>query len=129
MRPRRRPTNPHVTGNPDEGANHQPGLRSYTFDYGIAHRAAAMRVKLGSVGYLKAADRGYGIGLDDDGRRIEFLGDRQVLALATVGEYMDVADFQVLAVDDELRLPLSRLALAERDAFLRLAFAETRDKH
>ena len=87
-----------------------------------------MRVKLGSVGYLKAADRGYGIGLDDDGRRIEFLGDRQTLALAPLGEYIEVADFQVLAVDDELRLPLSRLALAERDAFLRAAFAEFQDK-
>ena len=87
-----------------------------------------MRVKLGSVGYLKAADRGYGIGLDDDGRRIEFLGDRQALALAPVGEYIEVADFQVLAVDDELRLPLSRLAMAERDAFLRAAFADLEDK-
>jgi hypothetical protein len=83
-----------------------------------------MRVKLGSTGYLKAADRGYGIGLDDDGRRIEFLGDRQTLALAPLGEHIEVADWQVLAVDDVLRLPLSRLAMAEREAFLRSAFAD-----
>jgi hypothetical protein len=50
-----------------------------------------MRLKLGSIGYLKAAERGYGIGLDDYGRRIEFLGDRQMLALATIGEDLEVA--------------------------------------
>jgi hypothetical protein len=83
-----------------------------------------MRVKLGSVGYLKAAGSGYGIGLDDDGHRVEFLGDRRALALATPGEYLEVEDWQVLAVDDELRLPLSRLAMAERMAFLRSAIAD-----
>jgi hypothetical protein len=87
-----------------------------------------MRVKLGSVGYLKAAERGYGIGLDDYGRRIEFLGDRQVLALAPLGEYIEVTDQQVLAIDDELRLPLSRLALAERAAFLRSALERVEDR-
>jgi hypothetical protein len=86
-----------------------------------------MRVKLGSVGYLKAADAGYAIGLDQDGRRIEFLGDRRAIALAPIGEWMQVEDWQVLAVDDQLRLPLSRLAMDERDAFLRSAMAQDRD--
>ena len=31
-----------------------------------------MRVKLGSVAFLTAAGSGYGIGLDDTGRRVEF---------------------------------------------------------
>lgn len=86
-----------------------------------------MRVKLGSVGYLKAADRGYAIGLDEDGRRVEFLGDRHVIALAPIGEWMQIEDSQVLAVDDQLRLPLSRLAMDERAAFLRSAWAEQSD--
>lgn len=86
-----------------------------------------MMVKLGSVAYLKAANRGYGIGLDDDGHRIEFLGDRRKLALAPIGQYIEVEDWQVLAVDDVLRLPLSRLAMAERAAFLRSALAEMQD--
>src|SRR4026207_317699 len=47
-----------------------------------------MRVKLGSVGYLKAVNAGYAIGLDEDGRRIEFLGDRRVIALAPTGAWM-----------------------------------------
>jgi hypothetical protein len=34
-----------------------------------------MRPKLGSIAFLKAAGSGYGIGLDDDGHLIEFLGD------------------------------------------------------
>jgi hypothetical protein len=41
-----------------------------------------MRVKLGSVAFLKAAGSGYGMGLDEDGHLIEFLGDwRALLAL------------------------------------------------
>ena len=34
-----------------------------------------------------------------------------MIALAPIGEWMEVQDGQVLAVDDELRLPLSRLAM------------------
>jgi hypothetical protein len=82
-----------------------------------------MRIKLGSVAYLRAANTGYGIGLDDEGDRGEFLGDRHVLAL--VGEHLDVEDWQVLAVDDELRLPLTRPAMAQRTAFILAALAET----
>ena len=83
-----------------------------------------MRIKLGSVAYLRAADSGYGIGLDDEGHRVEFLGNRHVLALAAVGEEIVVEDWQVLAVDDELRLPLTRLAMAQRTAFIRAALAD-----
>ena len=83
-----------------------------------------MKIRLGSVAYLRAANSGYGIGLDADGRRIEFLGDRKVLALAPLGEDIDVEEWQVLAVDDELRLPLSRLAMAQRTAFVRAALAD-----
>jgi hypothetical protein len=86
-----------------------------------------MRVKLGSVGYLKAVNAGYAIGLDEDGHRIEFLGDRRVIALAPIGEWMEVQDGQVLAVDDELRLPLSRLAMDERDGFLRSVLSQQSD--
>lgn len=83
-----------------------------------------MRIKLGSVAYLRAANSGYGIGLDDEGHRVEFLGDRHALALAPLGEYLEVEDWQVLAVDEELRLPLTRLAMAQRTAFIRAALAE-----
>ena len=37
---------------------------------------------------------------------------------------MQVEDWQVLAVDDQLQLPLSRLAMDERAAFLRSALAQ-----
>jgi hypothetical protein len=86
-----------------------------------------MRVKLGSVAFLKAAGSGYGIGLDDDGHRVEFLGDWRDLAdlqAALDGPepvYVEVEDWQVLAVDDELRLPLPAEAMAERAAFIRSA--------
>ena len=83
-----------------------------------------MRVKLGSVGYLKAANAGYAIGLDEEGHRIEFLGDRHVIALAPIGEWLEIQDWQVLAVDDVMRLPLSRLALDERAEFLRSVLAQ-----
>ena len=39
-----------------------------------------MCIKLGSVAFLKAAGGGYGIGLSDDGHRVEFLGDWRALA-------------------------------------------------
>ena len=86
-----------------------------------------MRVKLGSVGYLKAANAGYAIGLDEEGHRIEFLGDRHVIALAPIGEWLEIQDWQVLAVDDVMRLPLSRLALDERAEFLRSVLAQEGD--
>jgi len=50
-----------------------------------------------------------------------------VIALARIGEWMQVEDSQVLAVDDQLRLPLSRLAMDERAAFLRSVWAEQSD--
>ncbi len=84
-----------------------------------------MRVRVGSVAFLKAAGSGYGIGLDDDGHRVEFLGDWRELASlqAAIGStrsvYVDLEDWQVLAVDDEFRLPLTREAMVERVAFLR----------
>lgn len=81
---------------------------------------AAVRVKLGSVAFLRAAGSGYGIGLDDDGHRVEFLGDWRAMRELTVplaaGEpvYTHVESWQVLAVDDELRVDLSREAAIER---------------
>ncbi len=83
-----------------------------------------MRVKLGSVAYLKAAGKGYLIGLDDDGHLVEALGEWSVLEplreLLGGDEpvYLEVEDWQVLAVDEELILLLSRDATAERAAFL-----------
>ena len=42
--------------------------------------ARRMHVKVGSVAFLRAAGSGYGIGLDDDGHRVEFLGEWRALA-------------------------------------------------
>lgn len=86
-----------------------------------------MRLKIGSVAFLRAAGSGYGIGLDDDGHRVEFMGDWRALSELTVplaaGEavYADVESWQVLAVDGELRLDLGREASLERAAFVKMA--------
>lgn len=48
--------------------------------------------------------------------------------MATVGEPIEVEEWQVLAVDEELRLPLTRLAMAQRTAFIRAALAEAADR-
>jgi hypothetical protein len=86
-----------------------------------------MRIKLGSVAFLAAAGSGYGIGLDDDGHRVEFLGDWRALeplqraVEAQEPTYVDVETWQVLAVDDELRLPLTHEAMLERARFIRSA--------
>jgi len=85
-----------------------------------------MRVKVGSVAFLEAAGSGYGIGLDDAGHRIEFMGDWRALSQLPLGPepvYADIESWQVLAVDDELRVDLSREAALERAAFLRSALA------
>jgi hypothetical protein len=88
-----------------------------------------LRVKLGSVAFLAAAGSGYGIGLDAAGRRIEFIGDWRALAelearLANEVVYIDVEGWQVIAVNEEIRLDLGRQAMAERAAFLRSALAK-----
>jgi hypothetical protein len=86
-----------------------------------------MRVKVGSVSFLRAAGSGYGIGLDDDGHLIEFLGDwRELAELGSVlggprPTYIEVDDWQVLAIDEELRLPLTPEGLVERAHFIRAA--------
>jgi hypothetical protein len=88
-----------------------------------------MRVKVGSVAFLTAVGSGYGIGLDDAGHLIEFLGDwRELAALEpALGDvepvYVELADWQVVAVDDVVRLPLRYEAWAERAAFVRSALA------
>jgi hypothetical protein len=89
-----------------------------------------MRIKVGSVAFLKAAGSGFLVGLTDDGHRVEALGDWRALAPlrdrleAPDPVYIDVDEWQVLAVDDELRLPLNREAMEERARFLRSALAE-----
>ena len=89
-----------------------------------------MRVKLGSVAFLKAAGGGYGIGLDDNGHLIEFLGDWRALdALrdALVGPepvYLEVEDWAIIAIDDEVRIPLTREGMAERARFVRSALGQ-----
>jgi hypothetical protein len=85
-----------------------------------------MRVKVGSVAYLAAASSGYGFGLDVDGHRVEFLGDWRALAALSgpagpEAIYVELENWQVLAVDGELRLPLNPAAMAERARFLRSA--------
>jgi hypothetical protein len=87
-----------------------------------------LRVKVGSVAYLTAAGSGYGIGLDEAGRRVEFIGDWRALAdlearLAIEAVYVDVESWQVIAVNEDVRLDLGRHAMAERAAFLRSALA------
>lgn len=88
-----------------------------------------MRVKVGSVAFLTSAGSGYGVGLDDDGHLIEFLSDwRELAALQpSLGEgepvHVELEDWQIVAVDDEVRVPLTREAMAERAAFVRSALA------
>jgi hypothetical protein len=86
-----------------------------------------VRVKVGSVAFLTAAASGYGIGLTDDGHLLEWIGPWDALAAlrdALAGPepvYLEVEDWQVLAVDEEVRLPLSRKAMAERARFVKAA--------
>jgi hypothetical protein len=94
-----------------------------------------MRVKLGSAGYLRAINSGYGIGLDDEGHRIEFLYDWPTLDALVRGmreyepHYVKVEDWQMLAVDDELRMSLSRDAMAERSAFIQASLADATEEN
>jgi hypothetical protein len=90
-----------------------------------------MRIKVGSVAFLAAAGSGYGIGLDADGHRVEFLGDWRTLAALPdpTGPdpvHVELENWQVLAVDGQLRLPLNRAAMAERARFLRSALDQGR---
>jgi hypothetical protein len=85
-----------------------------------------------SVALLKAAGTGYGIGLGEHGDRIEFIGDWRALvglrdAIESAGEPQpaDLEEWQILAVNGELKLPLSRAALAERASYLTAAFRRT----
>jgi hypothetical protein len=88
-----------------------------------------MRVKVGQTAYIKAAGAAFGIGLDDDGHRIEWMGDtREMGAIQYAIEngervYADVEPWQVVAVDEELTLDLSPAAMRERGAFMRDALA------
>ncbi len=88
-----------------------------------------VRVKIGAVADLPLDGSGYGIGLDPDGHRVEFLGDWRAMrdlrdALAGPEPvYAHVESWQVLAVDGELRLDLAPDAMLERAAFLRAALA------
>ena len=90
---------------------------------------AQMRVKLGSIAFLRAAGSGYGIGLDDQGHLIEFLGEwRALKALqpALTGPdpvYVDVEDWAVIGVDDQPRIPLTREGMVERARFVKAALA------
>jgi hypothetical protein len=90
-----------------------------------------MRIKVGSIAFLTSAGTGYGIGLDGDGHRVEFLGDwRALAALPDPGGpepvHLELENWQILAVDGELRLPLNREAMAERARFLRSALGRGR---
>ena len=89
-----------------------------------------MRVKLGSVAFLKAAASGYGLGLDDDGHLIEFLGDWRALAElepalgAPDPVYLEVEDWAVIAIDDQVRIPLTTEGMLERARFVKSALAQ-----
>jgi hypothetical protein len=58
-----------------------------------------MRVKLGSDAF--ANTEGYGIGLDDDGHRVEFMADWVDLDVPRGPEpvYLEIADWAVIAID------------------------------
>ena len=91
-----------------------------------------MRIKAGSVPFLKAAGSGFGIGLSDDGHRVEFIGDWRALAELEpeLGRrdpvYLELEEWQLIAVDDDFRLPLSRPAMVERARFIRSALGQER---
>jgi hypothetical protein len=105
------------------------GRRNRTAQDTLGASLTGMRVKVGSVAFLKAVGSGFGVGLDDDGHLIEFLGDWRALAelQPALGEpepvYVNLEDWQIVAVDDEVRLPLRREAMAERAVFVRSALA------
>ena len=88
-----------------------------------------MQVRVASVSFLQAAGAGYGIGLSDEGNRVEFIGDWRSLAelrpILDAGERVELErePWQILAVNGELRLPLTREAMAERALFLRATLA------
>lgn len=88
-----------------------------------------------SVAYLKAAGSGYAIGLTPDGDRVEFMGDwRSLRALGNSIEAAgrrqpaDVEEWQIVAINGEIRLPLSRAAMAERASFVRSALRRLDDR-
>jgi hypothetical protein len=67
----------------------------------------------------EAAQSGYGIGQDEDGHVIKFTADWENLRSAPTGEYPGVEDWQLLTVEDEVRVALNRVAMTARAAFLR----------
>jgi hypothetical protein len=94
-----------------------------------------MRIMVASVAYLKAAGSGYGIGLTAEGDRVEFIGDWRSLqdlreSIESDGpQPAGVDEWQVLAINGELRLPLSSAAMAERAAYLRSALRRENSAH
>ena len=90
-----------------------------------------MKIVVASVAYLPEAGSGYGIGLTADGDRIEFIGDWRSLSdlgaaieAARHPQPAEVEEWQILAVNGALQLPLSRAVMAERAAFLRSALSQ-----
>jgi len=88
-----------------------------------------VRVKVGSIAFLAAAGTGYGIGLDDTGRRIEFIGDWSALStiqgrLQTGALSVEVETWQIIAVNEEIELDVRRPAMVERAAFLQSVVAQ-----
>lgn len=65
-----------------------------------------VRVKVGSVAFLTAAGSGYGIGLDDAGRRIEFIGDWRDLIVH--GDHLPTLDLDVHGLIDHSRLEIGQ---------------------
>lgn len=93
-----------------------------------------MRVIVASVAFLKAAGTGYAVGLNARGDRIEFIGDWRSLrglrgSIESTGQPQAaiIDPWQVLAVNGEVRLPLSQEALAERASFVRGALRQLKD--
>jgi hypothetical protein len=90
-----------------------------------------VKIMVASVAYLREAGSGYGIGLTDGGDRIEFLGDWRWLselgeAIESAGrpQPAEVEAWQILAVNGNLKLPLSPAAMAERSAFVQGALRQ-----
>jgi hypothetical protein len=96
--------------------------------------SGGLRVKVGSVAFLATAGSNYGIGLDDAGRRIEFICDWRALAelesrMANVVVYVYLERWQVIGVNEDIRVDLGRQAMAERAAFLRSVLAKLAAEH
>jgi hypothetical protein len=94
-----------------------------------------MKVMVARTAYIWSAGVGYGIGLNEAGDRIEFMGDWRVMselgiqiAAAKHPQPADVDDWQIVAANGEPRLPLAREAMTERAELIGNAWRPRADR-